>query len=42
MPKRFQNFKEDYEYRKIVGILDSCNLNDEGKIKAEVTIYLIG
>lgn len=41
LPKSAVNFIEEYNPKKIMGILDSCEEDENGKLKAKITIYLI-
>lgn len=41
LPKSAVNFIEENNPRKIYGILNSCEEDDNGKLKAKITVYLI-
>lgn len=41
LPKSAVNFIEEYNPKKIMGILNSCEEDENGKLKAKITIYLI-
>ena len=41
LPKSAANFINENEHKKIVGILDACGENDDGKTKAQITVYLV-
>lgn len=41
LPKSAENFINENNYKKIVGILDTYGENDDGKMKAEITVYLV-
>lgn len=41
LPKSAVTFIEEYNPKKIMGIMNSCEEDENGKIKAKITIYLI-
>lgn len=41
LPKSAVNFIEDYSPKKIYGIFDGCEEDDNGRLKAKITVYLI-
>lgn len=41
LPKSAVNFIEENNPRKIYGILNSCEEDDNGKLKAKITVYLV-
>lgn len=41
LPKSATSFINENDHKKIVGILDACDENDDGKTKAEISVYLV-
>lgn len=41
LPKSANTFIEEHNHKKIMGIFDSCEEDENGKLKAKITIYLI-
>lgn len=41
LPKSANTFIDEYNPKKIMGIFDSCEEDENGKLKAKITIYLI-
>lgn len=41
LPKSAANFINKSDHKKIIGILDACGESDDGKTKAQITVYLV-
>lgn len=41
LPKSASSFITEGKYKKLIGIIDNCEMNDNGKYEASVTVYIV-